>query len=267
MSERPKTRAECPKHRPCPWVSCRYHLALDVRRDGRLSFFDDALEHDPARVLEAMPYTCALDVAEAGDHHLEEIGGYLGLSKERVRVLEASAMAALKEGIATRAPQLRPEPSRRGSVEDAAATLESDSAAALLERLTCALGRPIRLAELATATGESAQGLSFTMRRAAEAGQVVLYEGASRRVGIILYARRRPRSRWHRAWCEAARALTLTQLAIWDVLKGSGGRLTLPELARLCGMERRRVVRSLGSQEGGIIGFDDLFAWCVTDLV
>ncbi len=32
---RPKTRGECASGpRPCPWVSCRHHLYLDVDKNG-----------------------------------------------------------------------------------------------------------------------------------------------------------------------------------------------------------------------------------------
>ena len=33
---RPTSRSQCPGYRPCPYVSCRYHLFLDVTRRGRL---------------------------------------------------------------------------------------------------------------------------------------------------------------------------------------------------------------------------------------
>lgn len=58
---RPQTRSEClDGPRPCPWVSCRHHLALEVTADGvRLM-----LPEDPADWTD-LP-TCALDVAAEG---------------------------------------------------------------------------------------------------------------------------------------------------------------------------------------------------------
>ena len=36
--ERPKTRADCLRVvRPCPWVSCRWNLALDVKPNGNVT--------------------------------------------------------------------------------------------------------------------------------------------------------------------------------------------------------------------------------------
>jgi hypothetical protein len=44
-----------------------------------------------------IPETCALDVAERGEHTLDEIGDLLNLSHERVRNIEARALARLHE--------------------------------------------------------------------------------------------------------------------------------------------------------------------------
>ena len=47
--ERPHTRGDCLEggsnaERPCPFVSCRYHLALDVQRNGSLTVNFPGLE-------------------------------------------------------------------------------------------------------------------------------------------------------------------------------------------------------------------------------
>jgi hypothetical protein len=59
--ERPKTRADCLNmERPCPFVSCKHHLYLDVSKEGLVSIAVPDLE------LWEMIETCALDVAEEG---------------------------------------------------------------------------------------------------------------------------------------------------------------------------------------------------------
>lgn len=123
--QRPRTRAECiDGPRPCPWASCRHHLLLEIayakpridaqgnvrdtrpttirinrespdghvgRRPGlraqapaevTRAFVRDAVEH-----LEAMPYTCALDVVDEHPDGLQltEIGDLLGVTCESIR--------------------------------------------------------------------------------------------------------------------------------------------------------------------------------------
>lgn len=87
----PLTRADCAQvPRPCPFVSCRHHLYLDVTRYGsiRLNF----PEHDPDELVES----CSLDVADRGAHSLEEIAPFLNITKERVRQLELELLTALE---------------------------------------------------------------------------------------------------------------------------------------------------------------------------
>jgi len=131
--DRPKTRGECEgQPRPCPWVGCRYHLALYVDENGEAhierpdaiveyvyqgplrrngSFFSDG---QPRRILgdvclEVMTATCALDMADRGGMKLERIGRHLGLTRERVRQLEMIAGAKLKRKLELRRPDLIPE--------------------------------------------------------------------------------------------------------------------------------------------------------------
>jgi hypothetical protein len=94
--ERPRVRGDClsggcNEGRPCPWVSCRYHLALDVTEAGSLTI------RFPDREVWEMTDTCCLDVAEEGDDlTLERIGGALNVVRERVRQVEDLAMGQLR---------------------------------------------------------------------------------------------------------------------------------------------------------------------------
>lgn len=95
--QRPVSRTQCASGpRPCVWVTCRYNLYLDVRGDGvlRLNF--------PDREPEEMTTSCALDLATDGPRTLESVAGLMGMSKERARQIEESAMkkirAAFKKG-------------------------------------------------------------------------------------------------------------------------------------------------------------------------
>lgn len=91
--DRPRTRGECVDGiRPCPFVSCKWHLYLDVNVSGtiRVNFPD----LDP----DEIPETCALDVADRGGVTLEEVGRYSNVTRERVRQLEEIATARSRTG-------------------------------------------------------------------------------------------------------------------------------------------------------------------------
>jgi hypothetical protein len=84
---RPTTRAACRNGpRPCPWVTCRHHLAVDVSEYGALKL------NFPDREIGELPATCALDVAERGGLSLEEVGALLNVTRERARQIEAAAL-------------------------------------------------------------------------------------------------------------------------------------------------------------------------------
>lgn len=90
--ERPETRAQCRSGpRPCLWVSCRFHLYLDVNQaTGSVKLNFPHLE--PWQLSES----CALDLAEQGGLTLEAIGALLNLTRERARQLEQSGLAKLQ---------------------------------------------------------------------------------------------------------------------------------------------------------------------------
>ncbi len=88
---KPTRRSECKDmERPCPFVSCKYHLYIDVhpvRGSIKLNFPD-------VEVWE-MTETCALDVAERGGITLEEVGEIMNLTRERVRQVETAGLSKL----------------------------------------------------------------------------------------------------------------------------------------------------------------------------
>ena len=90
--ERPEDREDCRfGGRPCLYVACRFHLYLDVNpRTGSIKF------NFPGQEVHELEETCALDVAERGGITLEEVGGLMNLTRERVRQLEAEALSELQ---------------------------------------------------------------------------------------------------------------------------------------------------------------------------
>lgn len=89
---KPRSRSECKDmERPCPFVSCKYHLYIDVhpvRGSIKLNF--------PDLEIWEMTETCALDVADRGGITLEEVGEIMNLTRERVRQVETAGLARLQ---------------------------------------------------------------------------------------------------------------------------------------------------------------------------
>ena len=91
---RPMTRGECVDGpRPCPWVSCRHHLAYEVSPAGGLK------EKFPGLELEQLPQTCSLDVADTGGMALDGVGALLNVTQERVRQIERSALESFRDAL------------------------------------------------------------------------------------------------------------------------------------------------------------------------
>jgi len=90
---KPRNRADCENAaRPCPFVTCKYHLYLDVNpATGAIKLnFPDMEVWD-------MKESCALDVADRGGITLEEVGEIMNLTRERIRQLEADGLRVLAE--------------------------------------------------------------------------------------------------------------------------------------------------------------------------
>ncbi len=90
--ERPQTRSECVDGpRPCAFVSCKYHLYLDVKDETqsiKLNF--------PHLEVWEMEHSCSLDVAERGGLTLEQVGSIMNLTRERIRQVEGAGMEKLR---------------------------------------------------------------------------------------------------------------------------------------------------------------------------
>lgn len=113
MPKRPRTRADCINGpRPCPWVSCRYHLAVDVTSSGSIkvnaprnqiggvrTIHPDTTAGDGLLDIAASNVrnpSCALDEADAGAKNLADIARAIGVSRERARQINDAALAKLR---------------------------------------------------------------------------------------------------------------------------------------------------------------------------
>lgn len=91
---RPKTRAGCVLiDRPCPFVSCKHHLYLDVNQHGGMKLNFPDLEPDE------LAESCSLDVADRGPQPFELIGDILNVTREAVRLIELRAKRRLGQSL------------------------------------------------------------------------------------------------------------------------------------------------------------------------
>lgn len=129
----PLLRSECKDGpRPCPYVTCRYHLYLDVNpKTGNIKL------NFPNAELEDLPGTCALDVADSGPQTLEVVGAYLNVTRERERQIEEQVLRKMR--IVCAKLGVTPEefmPGDRPSRDEMFPAVESGSALTLLPRLS-----------------------------------------------------------------------------------------------------------------------------------
>ncbi|HTV23629.1 MAG TPA: sigma factor-like helix-turn-helix DNA-binding protein [Polyangiaceae bacterium] len=89
---KPRERSACAGGaRPCPYVSCKHHLYVDVSpRTGAIKLNFPDLE------VWEMGDSCALDVADRGGTTLEDVGAIMNLTRERIRQVEVKALAKLE---------------------------------------------------------------------------------------------------------------------------------------------------------------------------
>ncbi len=83
--ERPKTRGECADMpRPCPFLSCRYHLAHQRVAPHHGSGLDD---DEAVDLIVGASETCTLDIADKDGVEQEEIAAALGVTRQAIAAM------------------------------------------------------------------------------------------------------------------------------------------------------------------------------------
>jgi hypothetical protein len=108
--ERPERRSECADGpRPCPFVSCKHHLYLDVSpATGTIKLNFPELE------VWELAESCALDVADQGAQAVERTSLLLNVTRERIRQIESLALGRLAALRDARSLRDLPEPVAAG---------------------------------------------------------------------------------------------------------------------------------------------------------
>jgi len=84
----PVTVGDCrDSQRPCPWVTCKYHLLWAFPLIVRRIKLGMIVDEEVVDFIEHMPETCVLDVAARDGLNLHEIGVVLMMTRERIRQL------------------------------------------------------------------------------------------------------------------------------------------------------------------------------------
>lgn len=89
---RPRQRCQCINHNgPCPFVSCKHHLYLDVDSDtGEIIF------NFPGKEVWELQETCALDAADKKGLSDAEVAALMGLNVARFSVLKERTLRKVK---------------------------------------------------------------------------------------------------------------------------------------------------------------------------
>ena len=109
--QRPQVLADCMPGgfnaaRPCPWVSCKHHLAVDVNANGaiKLNFPDvknlDGREYltDDYVAIEDAPATCVFDVVDPHDGlTTAQAGARLNCVESNIQRIEHEYLAKIRE--------------------------------------------------------------------------------------------------------------------------------------------------------------------------
>jgi len=90
---RPKVRGDCKSGvRPCPYVTCKHNLYLDVsEKTGSITLNFPDLE------VSEMSESCVLDVSDASGQTLEYVAQLMNITRERVRQVEVIALGKLEQ--------------------------------------------------------------------------------------------------------------------------------------------------------------------------
>ncbi len=128
---RPTHRGGCSVNGVCPFVSCRYHLFMDVSEvgsllsQGRSAFtripkrndFDEWSDGLVKAMVEA-EHTCSLDVADDGGSNLEETAKFFGVSRQGIQFIEKRALAKLAKLATPEMLEALQDAMQRGPVDD-----------------------------------------------------------------------------------------------------------------------------------------------------
>jgi hypothetical protein len=80
------------RQRPCPFKVCRYHLERDESIQARGNTGE---RHEAQLAARDTSETCALDVADRGEHSAVRVASLLGITKQRVQQIEKTAVGKL----------------------------------------------------------------------------------------------------------------------------------------------------------------------------
>lgn len=89
---RPRRRSQCKTNglRPCPFIGCRYSLVADVNDLGGIVLTR------PELAVTEVKESCALDVADRGEHTSDELAVLLNLTRQRVDQVLNRALNAMR---------------------------------------------------------------------------------------------------------------------------------------------------------------------------